>query len=301
MTARSTAAASPAAAFYATGAAARWIGVGLRAAERLSPAVATRLALRLFFTPTPSKLVARRRPVPAPWRAATLPFEQGRVVLWQRDAPTTAAAARPRVLLVHGWAGDAMQLREIGDLLAASGFEPLLLDFPGHGRSDGWRSSLPQFERTLFAVQARVGPLHGVVAHSLGALASLRAAARGLAVRRIVLLAPSPSPGMVLRWFGHLFGIGERLAERMRQTIEQREATPLHEFESAWLGERLRQPVLLVHDQDDRAAPFAAAQALAQGLPAAELRRTQGLGHRRLLREPAVMQAVLAHLQFDAA
>jgi pimeloyl-ACP methyl ester carboxylesterase len=293
----SPAAANPAAAFYAGSGLARWIGAALRATERLSPATATRLALRLFFTPTPSKLVARRRPVPAPWRGERLPFEHGNVVLWRRDgAAGRTAAPRPRVLLVHGWAGDAMQLRELGDTLFAAGFEPLLLDFPGHGRSDGWRSSLPQFERTLFAVQARVGPLHGVVAHSLGALASLHAAARGLAVQRLVLLAPSAPPGLVLRWFGHLFGIGERLAQQMHETIERREGTPLHEFEPGWLGARLRQPVLVLHDHDDRAAPLAAARALVHALPDAYLHETRGLSHRRVLRDPAVLQAAAQHL-----
>ena len=105
-----------------------------------APAAGTRLALRLFFTPLPTKAIARRRPVPAPWRAQRFPFEGGHVVLWRRPDVEAADRGRPVVLLVHGWAGDAMQMRPLGDALAQAGFAPLLLDFPGHGRSDGWRS-----------------------------------------------------------------------------------------------------------------------------------------------------------------
>ena len=56
--------ANPAAAFYATPAA-RLVGATLRLAHRWSPALATRLALQLFFTPLPGKQRARARAVPA--------------------------------------------------------------------------------------------------------------------------------------------------------------------------------------------------------------------------------------------
>jgi pimeloyl-ACP methyl ester carboxylesterase len=190
-----------------------------------------------------------------------------------------------------------MQMRPLGDALAQAGFAPLLLDFPGHGRSDGWRSTLPQFARALFAVQARVGPLHALVAHSLGALAGLHAVARGLAVQRLALVAPPPPPARVIGWFAHGFGVGEALARRMKQTIEGAEGIPLDQFEPPWLAERVRQPTLVVHDVDDRAAPLAAARAIAQALPQARLMVTEGLGHRRGLGDARVIDAVSRHLR----
>jgi pimeloyl-ACP methyl ester carboxylesterase len=304
-------AAAPAApnvdAFYAGSRAVRWMARGMRAAHRLSPALSLKLALRLFFTPVPSKLAARAKPVPAPWRAERLPFEQGRIALWHRarlplaHALADPDAERPRVLLVHGWAGDAMQLRAMGDALAADGFEPVLLDFPGHGRSDGWRSTLPQFVRALFAVQARLGPLHGVVAHSLGALATAHAAAQGLAVGRLALVSPPIGPSVFIHGFALSFGLGAGTARRMRETIQQREGVPLEQFEPAWLGGRVPQPTLLLHDRQDRAAPLAAAQQLARALPHARLQVTEGLGHRRILADGEVVSAVIAHLREQGA
>jgi pimeloyl-ACP methyl ester carboxylesterase len=294
----STAQPNPAAVFYGGGRVARWFSVALRAAHGIAPAVGTRLALRLFFTPLPLKTTARRRPVPAPWRAERFPLEGGSAVLWRRPDLEGEATAGDRllVLLVHGWGGDAMQMRTLGDAIAQAGFAPLLLDFPGHGRSDGWRSTLPQFVRTLFAVQARVGPLHAVVAHSLGALAVAHAAAKGLAVERLVLMSPSPPPAKVISWFAHGFGVGEVLARRMKQTIEGIEGMPLEQFEPAWLGARLSQPTLVVHDAADRAAPLAAGKGLAKALPNARLMVTDGLGHRRALNDVQVIEAVARHL-----
>jgi len=259
----------------------------------VSPDVGLRLALRLFFTPMPSKLAARARPVPAVWRARRWPFEGGEIAAWRR---TDVEPGRPTVLLVHGWAGDAMQLRALGDRLAGAGYDPLLLDFPGHGRSDGWRSTLPQFVRALFAAQARTGPLHAVVAHSLGALASAHALARGLAAERLVLIAPPIPPAVFIHGFALSFGLGAGVAGRMHQAIQALEGVPLEEFEPAWLGARITAPTLVVHDRDDRAAPLAAGRQLEQALRQARIEVTQGLGHRRILDDAGVADAVLAHL-----
>ena len=290
-----TTAHNPAAAFYASPTA-RGIAALLRGLHRVSPDLGTRVALNLFFTPVPTKWLARSRDVPLPWRERQLPFEGGHISVWQRS---DAAAGRPRVLLVHGWAGDAQQLRAQGDTLAAAGFDPLLLDLPAHGRSSGWRSNLLQWVRALFAVSARFGPWDGVVAHSLGAMATAHALARGLPARRVALLALAPPPWQFLRWFAQAMGAGESLAARMRGQVEQREGVSLQLFEPAWLGERLAQPTLLVHDRGDLTAPLSGSEALLAGLPAGRLHVTENLGHRRLLADPAVMQQVLGH--FSAA
>ena len=293
-------AANPASGFYA-GLIARSLGLTLRLSQSVAPAAATRLALRLFFTPLPLKLAARRQALPAPWRVEHWSFEQGAVAMYRRDTTTTTtpddAAPRPTVLLLHGWAGDAQQMRALGDTLAASGFDPVLLDFPAHGRSGGWRASLPQFVRALWAASARLGPLHGVVAHSLGALAAAHAAANGLPVGRLALIAPSPPPALFLQWFARSLRLGEGISQRMGSTIERVEGVPLTRFEPGWLGPRLAQPTLVVHDEGDRVSPLAVGQRLSQAVVGARLMVTRSLGHRRVLADTAVAQAVVSHLR----
>lgn len=283
---------NPAAAFYASPAA-RGIAALLRGLHRLSPDLGSRVALRLFFTPLPTKFLARSRAVPRPWFESRLPFEGGHISIWRRS---DVQPGRPKVLLTHGWAGDAQQMRPLADMLAAEGFEPLLLDLPAHGRSSGWRSNLLQWVRALFAVSARFGPWEGVVAHSLGAMALSHSLARGLPARRAALIALAPPPWQFLRWFAQAVGPGEGLAARMRGHIERREGVPLQQFEPAWLGERLVAPTLLVHDRGDLTAPLSGSETLLAGLTAGRLHVTENLGHRRLLSDPVVMQQVVSHL-----
>ncbi len=285
---------NPAATFFASPLARAAAGL-LRRVDRVAPRAGTDLALRLFLTPLPTKLAARRRAVPAGWRVERLPFENGSdLALWRLAA---AAEGAPRVLLVHGWGGDAQQLLPLGEQLAAAGYEPLLLDLPAHGRAGGWRSNLVQWTRALFAVSSRHGPWAGVVGHSLGARALAHALARGLPAERAALIAAAPPPRQFLGWFAHAIGLAEGgLAERMARRIEAREGVAMQRFEPDWLAQHLHQPTLLVHDRGDRTAPLAGSEALARALPDARLLCTEGLGHRRLLDNDAVQAAVLAHL-----
>ena len=288
---------NPATAFYAGSRIARALGATLRSIDALRPAWGTRAALRVFFTPLPLKL-ALRRPIPASWQMVSWPFEGASLAAYRRR---DVAPDRPRILLVHGWAGHGLQMQAIGDSLAEAGFDPVLLDFPGHGRAAGWRSTLPQFTRAVFAAAARLGPLDGVVAHSLGAVAALHTAARGLPVRRLVLLAPSAAPALFLRWFAGSFGLPENASQRMGQQIERVEGVPMAEFEPAWLGPRVAQPTLVVHDEADRVAPIAAGQKVVRALRNARLHTTQGLSHTRVLGDADVARAVVDHLRAVAA
>jgi pimeloyl-ACP methyl ester carboxylesterase len=273
---------------------ARTAAGALRAAAGLMPATTTRLAVNLFFTPFPTKL-STRRPVPPPWRAERRHTDREGYNLLRYGA-SSSGGRRSRVLLVHGWAGEALQMRLLGEAVHRAGFEPVLMDLPAHGRSPGWRCTMPQIVRSLVAAQADAGPFDAIVAHSMGAVASLHAMASGLPVASLVALASSSTPESVLRWFGQAFALPPELIARMRARIQTQEEMALEQFEPHWLAGRVKARVLLIHDRDDRMAPIANSQALHRALPGAQFETTEGLSHRRILGEPRVVERVLAHL-----
>ena len=55
--------------------------------------------------------------------------------------------------------------------------------------------------------------------------------------------------------------------------------------------------LLVFHDHDDREVPFAHGDRLAATWPDAELRTTEGLGHRRILRDPDVLAEAVAFVR----
>lgn len=270
----------------------RLFRLALGTAQRLWPALAVRAATRLFFTPLPPKWLTRGASWGADWRAEHWSFEADGLTVYQ---PRTQASG-PVALLVHGWGGTARQMLPLAETLAQQGLRPVLLEMPGHGHSVGSTSTLPQFARAIEYVASRLHQEGHVVrvlaAHSLGANAAAFAASRGLPVQRLVLLAPPASPREYTRYFAHVFGLSEATRAGMQRRIEAQEGVLLPQLEPAAVGPRIRVPTLVVHDREDPINAFADGQAFAHAIAGAELHATQGLAHRRILKDGQVLGRV---------
>ncbi|MGK6309448.1 alpha/beta fold hydrolase [Variovorax sp. DT-64] len=271
----------------------RALRLALAASQRVWPTLGVRGAYRLFGTPLPLKWLNRRHGPGAGWQREAWAFENASLGLY---TPDVASPEAPRVLLVHGWGGHAGQMLPLAQALIAAGLTPLLLEMPAHGRSPGTVSNLPQFARAIDYVAARLAlegtALKAIAAHSLGANALAYAASRGLRAERLVLLAPPASPHAFTRYFAHVFGLSERTRAAMQHRIEAREGILMPLLEPAAVGPRIAQPTLVVHDRDDRVNRFADGVAYRDAIAGAQLIATEGLGHRRILREPSVLQQV---------
>jgi pimeloyl-ACP methyl ester carboxylesterase len=278
--------------YYQPGAGLRLSRWALGTSQKLWPALAVRAAARLFMTPLPPKWLQRRREWGADWRRSTWAFEEAALTVY--DLP--AAPNGPLALLVHGWGGHAAQLLPLAHALAQHGLRPVLLEMPAHGRSAGATSNLPQFTRAIEYAAARLqqeGHRIGVlVGHSLGASAAARAASRGLAADKLVLLAPPASPRAYTRYFAQVFGLSEATRASMQQRIEAREGMLMLHFEPPAVAPHIRVPTLVVHDRGDAVNRFADGQAFAHAIAGAQLVATEGLGHRKILKDAEVIGKV---------
>ena len=283
-------------AFYSASRMTRLFRFGLAASERIWPALAVRAAYRLFGTPLPPKWINRRRSWPADWHIEQWPFENASVTLY---APTNSPPDHV-VLLLHGWGGHAGQMLALADRLRSQGLLPVIVEMPAHGRSSGATTNLPQFARVLDYVAARLKQqgctLHAVVAHSLAANASAYAASRGLEVGRLVLLAPPASPLEYTRLFARVFGLREKTRAAMQRRIESQEGILMPQFEPGAVGARIRMPTLVVHDRHDSINLFADGVAYTESISGARLVATEGLGHRRILKDETVLREVTAFM-----
>jgi pimeloyl-ACP methyl ester carboxylesterase len=248
--------------------------------------------------------------------------QRGRVADWEKrrldDAETLQlegpsgtivarrwGAAGPLVLLVHGWNGRGTQLGEFVAPLVASGHQVVAFDAPGHGESSGSRSSMIEFanafDAVLDAMRPFFQPLRGVIAHSMGGpavtFALSRARARGRALHeaaqepRLVFIAPPTDVRDFVDTVSSQLGLLPVTQARLEGLLERRIGMRLDELHAVKLAQHMRQPLLVVHDQSDRAVPFASGQSLASAWPGSMLHATHGLGHSRILRDSAVISA----------
>jgi pimeloyl-ACP methyl ester carboxylesterase len=82
----------------------------------------------------------------------------------------------------------------------------------------------------------------------------------------------------------------------MQKRFEAREGILMPQFEPAMVGPRIALPTLVVHDRQDSINRFADGVAYSQAIPGARLVATEGLGHRRILKDDEVLRQVAAFL-----
>ncbi|MDR2454081.1 MAG: alpha/beta hydrolase [Bifidobacteriaceae bacterium] len=215
-----------------------------------------------------------------------------------------AAGAEPKtVWLMHGWGGWRGQVAAFVEPLTAAGFRVVGADALSHGDSGpgmhGARFSTGgELMRTFDALVKVLGQPHGVIAHSLGCAAACRSILNGkLAVERLTLVSPSPDMVKVAQTFARNLGFGKRAHRLLVEEMSQRAQGSLGDFDIAAMGATgLLPDALVIHDAADRESPYQVAQAIAASWPAARLVTTQGLGHHRILIDPAVVAQAAANM-----
>jgi len=200
----------------------------------------------------------------------------------------------PAILLVHGWAGGGHQLLPIARPLVARGFTVSFFDLPAHGESEGHNASLRDIADAIAGVAEALGPLHAVIAHSVGGAGTILSLLDGrLDVEHVALVAPPSSLEEAARGFAGMLRAPEPAVSAMLATLQGLVGRPIDR--ASWLRDvaRLRVPLLVVHDRKDRVTSFDGSSALVQHWPGAQLLATEGLGHARILSEPSVIDAIL--------
>jgi pimeloyl-ACP methyl ester carboxylesterase len=261
--------------------------------SRLLPDLARRQAERLFTAPP---RYAGRRWQSFDARRDTVVSGKYSLAVWQ-----AGPLAAPAVLLVHGWGGRGVQMGDFVAPLLASGRRVVWFDQPGHGESGHGPVALPNFVRAVHALAATHGPFEAAIGHSLGAAALGLAMRGGLQLGRVVFVSPPASLSEHTRKFARMLGITPSIGDAMRQRLERRYNVRFAEIDRIDELARFDLPALFVHDTGDIEVPFENALRLSSRMPNARLIKTYGLGHHRILRDRAVVNAIVDFIRGDVA
>lgn len=260
-----------------------------RVGEYVAPGRTGRLARDLWFSAPP-----RMKALPLPARGEPFVLDvQGHTVrgwVW---------GTGPVIYLMHGWGGRGAQFAALVEPLASAGYRVVMLDAPSHGDSEHGpagpgRTHGVEFARALDAAFLRFGPAEAVVAHSLGVIATFLALRFGwLGTQRLVLIAPMVRAQSLFDGFQAALGFGPRTRRAFDRSVEAFVGIPGQEFDARVQAAHTEPvPSLVIADRSDRQTPHADAVGLAAAI-GAPLVTTQGLGHRRILADPAVVRTVV--------
>lgn len=232
-------------------------------------------AIDMFLTPPrPARPLGEHALLAVADETAVL---DGGVRAWQwGDGPVT--------LLVHGWGGRGAQFGALIPMLVNAGRRVVAFDAPGHGDSPGERSTITAMADTIAHAAAWAGRVDAIVAHSFGAAAATVALTRGVEASRVAYVAPVFHVSATVERFLSAIGLaGEERARFLVVLRDVNRGSGPEDLDGRVLAPRLRAPLLVVHDRDDREVPHADGVAAAATWPGAHLVTTVGLGHRRVL------------------
>ncbi|MBP2585868.1 pimeloyl-ACP methyl ester carboxylesterase [Streptomyces sp. PvR006] len=276
------------------------IRTALNVTARVAPGAAGRWSFRLFVRPLGR---ARLRPEE---RVLFATARTGRLQVRGKDVVTYAwGDGRRPVLLVHGWSSRASRLTAFAEALLERGYSPVAFDVPGHGESPGRDSNIAEYREIVRQLHARHGDFDAVVAHSFGVLASLFALRDGVRTARFVGIGGVGSFDLLVKGFQGVLGVDDRVLRCMRDHVERRlvpgEPGVWDRFGADHDAGELGAPVLLFHDDGDDMVPLVHSRRLARAHgDRARLVVTQGLGHRRILRDPGVVDEAVEFLTAPA-
>ena len=237
-----------------------------------------------FLTPNPP-----RQPVPLTLQGARplqVDTPHGTVALLH-------AGSGPAVLLLHGWEGQASDMASFAHALLERGFSVFAMDLPAHGASSGSQTSIPQSAMALQAVAGVLPPLHAVIAHSVGSPVVVEALAAGMQAQRMVLLSAPARYEDYARQYAMAAGLNADETASMLSLLRESRGIDVQQISLPARAARLAQPALFIHSADDRVVPIEDSIASAAAWPGARHMRVDGLGHRRILADAAVIEAAV--------
>lgn len=266
----------------------------IRAADRVAPELAGRIAMPLF------RQVLPKLPLRPADRAVHEGAERGTLRVRDRDVVTYSwGRGADTVLLVHGWRGRASQFGPIVRELRAEGFRVVSFDAPANGESAGRHTDIRDYLAVIEGLQAKHGRFHLIVGHSFGSLAALTAVREGTAVGGVAAISGMADARYLVDGFAAKLGLSaataDALAHRFAQRVMPGVADPYRRFDAVAAPLPAAVPLLVVHDRADR--EVAANEGIRLHAAHGERSRlvlTSGAGHSRILGADVTLDAVTA-------
>ena len=250
--------------------------------ETIAPSLAIRWAVQLFLTPynfgfTPSEKEHLSR-----FKISDLKLSRFIVRIYE-------IGKGPTIIFLHGWAGRGMQFHKMALSMADSGYRCLLIDAPAHGASQGKKTNVFEFAEVFNEMKAQQDDMIAAVGHSLGAVSISFAISEGSKVPAFISIGAPVVAQDILDEFANKLNITSITTDGIRAKAV---ADFSRTFESVAMESTFKKvncPVLALHGVDDLDVPVYHLDVLKGINSTTEIRRFDGIGHRRVLKDEKVI------------
>ena len=256
--------------------------------QAISPSLTTKFAAKLFTTPIRHKLPKRELQMESEsvQKSMVVPEIQKEIVVYEYGK------SDKKILLVHGWSGRGTQLVKIADELLKMGYMTISFDAPAHGKSKGNYSIMTEFIASILEIEKEYGPFEFAIGHSLGGMSVLNAIKQNFQVKKAVIIGSGDIIQDIIDDFIRKLQLKPEYGIKLRDHFEAKFGGKMDDYSAYKAAEKTEVPVLIIHDKDDHDVSVKAAYHIQKHLKQSEIMITEGLGHRKILGDEAVIQKI---------
>ncbi|MEM7104858.1 MAG: alpha/beta fold hydrolase [Bacteroidota bacterium] len=220
------------------------------------------------------------------------PFRKGkelgvRAYIWDNPGQT--------VLLVHGWEGDSSDFHNFIPGLLQQGYRVITFDAPGHGRSEGSKSSLPHFLAAMTSITDKFGKPDLMIGHSMGGTASaLFLSEIETSVEKLVMISSPLVPKDFFSEVSRFLRVPKQIEQQFYKRLKATIGRPVDVFDLFRFAGKIKakKQLYIVDEKDHLVKILDAKKFIALNQPMSG-QITCGLGHYRTARDSGVLQIIL--------
>ncbi|ANH81011.1 hypothetical protein A8C56_08495 [Niabella ginsenosidivorans] len=209
--------------------------------------------------------------------------------------------ASKKLLIAHGFRSHTQRFEHLVPALTAKGYEIIAFDAPAHGLSGGKQINAIDYTAVIRRIQKEYGPFSSYIGHSFGGLALALSIAELPENKnlRMVLFAPATNTDELARTFLKEMGIkNEKVRSHFYKNVQLLSGGKnLDWFSVKRCVGNIQSGILWIQDKTDPVIAAAGAVEIQQmNYPNIEFVFTDGLGHSKIYRDPAVLDQVFRFL-----
>lgn len=203
-----------------------------------------------------------------------------------------------KILLIHGWEGQAGNFADIIPRLVADNFTVYAFDGPSHGKSSRAATSLFDFSLLTKELIQKFNTNY-LISHSFGGVATTYALSLlpEQNVERYCLLTTPDKFSERIDEVAMFVGISNKVKQGLIDKIETTINMPISVLDVSQFVQKVNvEKALILHDKNDKIIHVKRSQNVASHWPVCALEEIEGTGHFRILRTDFVIDRVVKFL-----
>ena len=261
--------------------------------EFLNPYWGMRLAAFFFSKPFRYKRPKREFPILSRAQRSTYLVQKLNKTVWCYHWSRKG----PKIVLVHGWSSRATNFYEIIEKLILLDYNVYAFDAVAHGESKGIITNIPELIKTLEELIQEWGPVEAILGHSGGGFASAYVVAQNRQIKKLILISSFNKVTDVFKKYFEMIQLGEKARLLMLGYFTKLTGKKVQELSGELSAQAIRAKTLVIHDRNDKEVQVEDSIDIAKNLKNGQLILTEGLGHRRILRDEMVINELVNFLK----